>query len=231
MRHLFTLFITLWMICGAAVLAQTGTGSDAPVGQEALIFFVQQDLRPEVTKLGFDEGIQHFLGRLDPERPIEFYFYMHENVKQVYAGPAGEMTWPPLESFAVPVPSTTPYKNLLRFLRDNEIRNRPVIFISNGVSQDMLQLVDTVGFLRGADTFSPTRYQPIEDLRRYCKKNDVKLIGLYVPVRSRYPGQLDEIPLNAFRYMVETSGGKAYYNYNTFTGVLQAIEEKELTRK
>ncbi|MBN2432521.1 MAG: hypothetical protein JXQ27_13675 [Acidobacteria bacterium] len=231
MRHLFTLFITLWLVGGTAVPAQTGPATEQQVGRDSLIFFVQQDLRPEVTKLGFDEGFQDFLGRLDPGRPIEFYFYMHENVKQVHAGPAGELPWPPLESFAVPVPSTTPYKNLLRFLRDNEIRNRPVIFISNGVSQDMLQLVDTVGFLRGADTFSPTRYQPIEDLRRYCKKNSVKLIGIYVPVRSRYPGVMDEIPLNAFRYVVETSGGKSYYNFNTFTGVLRAIEEKELTRK
>jgi hypothetical protein len=227
MRRLFTILVALTLISGFNALAQTGPGGQT----ESLLFFVQQDIEPEVTRLGFNEGFGEFLGRLDPGRQIEFYFYMQNNFKQIYEGKAGTMQWPADASFAVPVPSTTPYKNLLRFLRENDMRGRTVIFVSNGVSQDMLQLVDTEGLLRGADTFSPSRYQPIEDLRQYCKKNDIRIIGLYVPIRNRFSGVMDNIPLNAFRYAVETSGGKAYFNFNTFTGVFRALEEKEFAHK
>jgi hypothetical protein len=227
MKRTFTIFISLMLAVGFFAFAQTGPSGKA----EPLVFFVQQDLEPEVTRLGFDAGFQELLGRLDPGREISFYFYIQNRFKLVYEGEAAGMKWPAEESFAVPVPSTTPYKNLLRFLQENGMKGRTVIFVSNGVSQDMLQLVDTQGLLRGADTFSPSRYQPIENLRKYCKKNDIRILGLYVPVRSRFPGQVDRIPLDSFRYTVETSGGKAYYNFNTFTGVFRALDEKELARK
>jgi len=217
----------------AILLVPLCFASKVPAGdQEKILLFVQKDLLPAVNQLGFDKGYRFFLDNLKGEHYVKFYFFIQNDYQMVQDGMANTCNWP-LEqvTFGLPIPSTTPYKNLLRFLKENQLRKQTVFFVSNGSSQDMLQLVDTEGFLQGPDTFTPTSYQPAKELKKYCRKNQIRLIGLLVPTTRRSPRGNEQIYLTTFRYVVEESGGIAYYNFNTFTGVFTAILKKEFGNK
>jgi len=226
MKHLSTFLIAL-LIAGSAWV----TGQESAVTDEELLLFIQRDIRPSVDRLSFHEGLRHFLAGLPAAMPVKVYLTANEQYRLAAEGPAGQLDLTGAVEFTLASTSTTPYKNLLNFLRDNKVRDRTVIFVSTGVSQDMYQLIDSTGFLPGETTFAPSTYYPLPRIIDYCKKNGVQLLGLFNPpppsnqpvTGSQATLQPNQLTLSAFRYVVEDSGGKAYYNFISYQALFESI--------
>ncbi len=209
--------ILLLMVFSFSALAATETPGK-------LVFFIQQDIRPEVDPLFFNAGMQYLFKNLDPKTQVQVYYSQINQYELVMEGQAGTLTWPPAKvQMGTENPSTTPYKNLYSYLKKNKVADQTVIFISNGTSKDMFQFVDTEGFMQGDETFTPNSYQPAQTLKNYCKKNNVHLIGIYVRNTTVRSEDFRDISFTTFRYVVEESGGKAYYGFSTFKGLFQNL--------
>ena len=226
MKHLVIVLIAILIAGTDCLTGQTPTAPD-----EELLLFVQRDIRPSVDRLNFHEGLRHFLAGLPAATPVKIYLTANEQYSLVAEGPAGQLDWPGAVEFTLGFPSTTPYKNLLKFLQTSQVRDRTIIFVSTGVSQDMYQLIDSTGFLPGETTFAPSTYYPLPRIIDYCKKNGVRLLGLFNPpppsnqpsTASQATLQPSQLTLSAFRYVVEDSGGKAYYNFISYQALFENI--------
>lgn len=209
------------LIFGLLGMATLLAGLPAPDPGGELLVFVQRDIRPSADRLNFNDGFRHFLAGLPPDTPVKIFLTISQQNSKVAEGPAGQVEWPADVEFALASSATTPYKNLLEFLEAGQVHDQTVIFVSSGASQDMYQLLDEGGFLPAESTFAPSTYAPMPRIIDYCKKNNVRLVGLFNPV---FPAsRLDGVTLSAFRYVVEDSGGKAYYDFTSYTGVFGSI--------
>lgn len=228
MRYKFTLFSLALLALAAPLLA----AAETPTAKSELWFFIQQDARQAMDQLRFTEGFQKLLAGLPPDTAIRVYLFRGTGYNLIWQGAAGRAAWPmPGLEFTLPLSSTTPYKDLLRLLESEKAQDQRIVFISNGVSQDMLMREDTEGFLRGPETFAPSRYPPLDQVVGYCRKNNVTLFGFFVGLVPPARGDLKDISFSMFRYVVEESKGKSFYNYNTFLGVFDTVlKEGTLTR-
>jgi hypothetical protein len=216
-----TFFIVL-LLGVAAVMAET-----APV-EKKLVFMVQYDM-PTAESFNFTEGYPWLMKNLAPECMVELNYFFKDMIRQAKTAKAGEFPWPVVNPNFLPAnPSTVPYKNLLKYLEENSIKDTTVMFVSNGVSEELRRTLDSGAFGRGRTTFNPQRYAPLPKIINYCKANNVKLYGFYVPAqRGAMRVVQDDIFLEAFRYVVNQSGGKAYYNFSSFEGVFGAVLKEE----
>jgi len=220
-RLLPVLILGLWLIAGSA-LAET----EKEAGK--LVFLVQYDM-PTADTFNFDEGFPWLMKELSPECMVELNYFFKEMIRQAKMAKAGEFPWPVVNPNFLPAnPSTVPYKNLLQYLEGNSIKDTTVMFISNGVSEELRRTLDSGAFGRGKTTFNPQRYAPLPKIIDYCKANNVKLYGFYVPAQRGATRVLqNDIFLEAFRYVVNQSGGKAFYNFSSFEGVFKALLKEE----
>ncbi len=229
MRSKFTLFTLALLALAAPLLAAAGT----PAAKSELWFFIQQDARQAMDQLRFTEGFQKLLAGLPPETAVRVYLFRGTGYNLIWQGAAGRAAWPmPGLEFSLANPSTTPYKNLLRLLNTENVQDKRIVFISNGISQDMLIREDDENtFLKMPDTFAPSRYPPLDKVVKYCRTHNVTLYGFFVGLKPPARGDLSDISFSMFRYVVEESKGKSYYNYNTFIGVFDTLlKEGTLTR-
>jgi hypothetical protein len=204
-----------------------------PAAKPDLWFFIQQDARQAMDQLRFAEGFQKLLAGLPPDTSVRVYLFRGNDYNLIWQGAAGRAVWPmPGLEFSLANPSTTPYKNLLRLLNTEQAQDRKIVFISNGVSQDMLIRDDTQNtFLKIPETFAPSRYPPLDQVVKYCRTHRVTLYGFFVGLYPPARGELKDISFSMFRYVVEESKGKSYYNYNTFLGVFETLlKEGTLTQ-
>lgn len=204
-----------------------------PVPNSELWFFIQQDTRQAMDQLRFTEGFQNLLAGLPPDTAVRVYLFRGTDYDLVWQGTAGRTAWPmPGLEFSLANPSTTPYKNLLRLLETEKVQNQKIVFISNGISQDMLMREDPGnGFIRVQETFAPSRYPPLDQVVKYCRSHNVALYGFFVGWNPPARGENSDVSFSMFRYVVEESKGKSYYNYNTFIGVFETLlKEGTLTR-
>jgi hypothetical protein len=224
------IFFTLTLFALAMpMLADAGKTTSTP----ELWFFIQQDVRQAMDQLRFTEGFQKLLAGLPPDTGIRVYLFRGNDYNLVWQGAAGRAAWPmPGLEFSLANPSTTPYKNLLRLLNTEQVRDRKLVFISNGISQDMLMREDPEnGFIRVQETFAPSRYPPLDQVVKYCRSHNVTLYGFFVGWNPPARGENSDVSFSMFRYVVEESKGKSYYNYNTFIGVFETLlKEGTLTQ-
>jgi hypothetical protein len=216
-----------------ALAAASLAAAEPPAPDSELWFFIQQDTRQAMDQLRFMEGLQKLLAGLPPDTAVRVYLFRGTDYNLIWQGAAGRAAWPmPGLEFTLPLSSTTPYKDLLRLLRTEKVQDRKLVFISNGISQDMLMREDTEDvFLRLPETFAPSRYPPLDEVVKYCRTHHVTLFGFFVGLNPPARGELKDISFSMFRYVVEESKGKSYYNYNTFIGVFETLlKEGTLTQ-
>ncbi|MBN2432312.1 MAG: hypothetical protein JXQ27_12620 [Acidobacteria bacterium] len=193
-----------------------------------LVFMVQYDM-PTADAFNFDEGFPWLMKELPPECMVELTYFFKDMIRQAKSATAGEFPWPVVNPSFLPAnPSTVPYKNLLKFLEENSIQDTTVMFVSNGVSEELRRTLDSGAFGRGQTAFNPQRYSPLSKIIDYCKSNNVRLLGFYIPAqRGATRVTQNDIFLEAFRYVVNQSGGKAFYNFSSFEGVFKAVLKEE----
>ena len=216
-----------------ALAAPMLVAAPPPAPNSELWFFIQQDTRQAMDQLRFTEGFQKLLAGLPPDTGIRVYLFRGTEYQLLWTGAAGQAAWPmPGLEFSLANPSTTPYKDLLRLLEVEKVQDRKIVFISNGISQDMLMREDPEnGFLRVQETFAPSRYPPLDQVVKYCRSHNVTLYGFFVGWNPPARGENSDVSFSMFRYVVEESKGKSYYNYNTFIGVFDTLlKEGTLTR-
>jgi hypothetical protein len=221
--------ITLWLL--TAGLA-TAFAAETPAWKPEIWFFIQQDTIQAMERLQFNEGFQTLLAGLPPDTPLRLYLFRSTEYNLVWQGPAKSARWPIAgKEFTLAIPSTTPYKNLLQLLKTEHAQDQKVVFVSNGLSQEMLMQEDTAGFFRGGQTFTPSRYPVLDEVVNYCKDHQIRLYGFYVGHTPPARGDLNDITFAMFRYVVEEPKGISYYNYNTFPGVFGTLlKDGALTR-
>ena len=224
--------ITLFTLALFALAVPALAASQAPAAAPGIWFFIQQDAHQAMEQLQFDKGFQQLLAGLPPDMPIRIYYFVSTRYDLLWEGNAGQASWPiPGSEFSVRTPSTTPYKDLLRLLEAEKVENRKIVFITNGISEDMLMQEDTEGLIGGAFTFTPSRYPTLDEVVNYCRAHHVPLYGFFVGWTPPARGDLRDISFSMFRYVVEESKGKSFYNYNSFPGVFETVlREGLLTR-
>jgi hypothetical protein len=217
-----TIFFMVLLLGAAAVMAET-----APA-EKKIVFMVQYDM-PTAESFNFNDGFPWLMKNLSPECVVELNYFFKEMIRKAREAKAGEFPWPVVNPNFVPAnPSTVPYKNLLKYLEENSIKDTTVMFVSNGVSQELRRTLDSGAFGRGRTTFNPQRYTPLPKIISYCKSNNVRLLGFYVPAqRGATRVTQNDIFLEAFRYVVNQSGGKAFYNFSSFEGVFSSLLKEE----
>ncbi|NLI46134.1 MAG: hypothetical protein GX414_03420 [Acidobacteria bacterium] len=217
------------LLCLLLMVAVAGPAPRTQNDTRPLVFFIQQDIRPDADRLLLNDGMQELMGRLPADLPVRIYLTTRNEYTRIHAGPAGQLVWPPTGfTLTVTSPATTPYRNLLSFLASEELAGHTVVFITNGRSADLFSLVDTEGFIQGADSFSPSRYPPLHELVRHCKEHRISLVGLLVTTGAspRLQPDLLRVVNDAFNYGVNGSGGWAYSNFSTFTSVFNSLLKK-----
>ncbi|HOT00003.1 MAG TPA: hypothetical protein PLY66_03260 [Acidobacteriota bacterium] len=217
------------LLCLLLMVAVAGPAPRTQNDTRPLVFFIQQDIRPDADRLLLNDGMQELMGRLPADLPVRIYLTTRNEYTRIHAGPAGQLVWPPTGfTLTVTSPATTPYRNLLSFLASEELAGHTVVFITNGRSEDLFRLVDTEGFIQGADSFSPSRYPPLHELVRHCKEHRIRLVGLLVTTGAspRLQPDLLRVVNDAFNYGVNGSGGWAYSNFSTFTSVFNSLLKK-----
>ena len=191
-----------------ALAAAAGPAARAQTDSRPLVFFIQQDIRPDADRLLLNDGMRELMGRLPAELPVQIYLTTRNEYTRIHEGPAGQLAWPPA-GFALTVtsPATTPYRNLLSFLAGEGLAGHTVVFITNGRSENLFRLVDTEGFIQGADSFAPSRYQPLRDLVKHCKEHQIRLVGLLVSATGpRLQPDLLRVVNDAFNYGINENG-------------------------
>jgi hypothetical protein len=225
--------LILFSLAVLALAFPMPAAAQPPAPNSELWFLIQQDTRQAMDQLRFTEGLQKLLAGLPPDTGIRVYLFRGNDYTLVWQGAAGRAVWPmPGLEFSLANPSTTPYKNLLRLLNTEAVQDRRIVFVSNGISQDMLIRNDDENtFLKMPDTFTPSRYPPLDQVVKYCRTHNVTLYGFFVGLKPPARGDLSDISFSMFRYVVEESKGKSYYNYNTFIGVFETLlKEGTLTQ-
>lgn len=217
------------MLCLLLLAAVAGPAPCAQTDTRPLVFFIQQDIRPDADRLLLNDGMRELMGRLPADLPVQIYLTTRNEYTRIHEGPAGQLVWPPAGfTLTVTSPATTPYRNLLSFLSGAGFAGHTVVFITNGRSEDLFSLVDTEGFIQGADSFSPSRYPPLRELVGHCKEHRIRLVGLLVTSDASprlQPGLL-RVVNDAFNYGINGSGGWAYSNFSTFTSVFNSLIKK-----
>jgi len=227
MKKVLSVILAVLMLSGMCV----SSDDKPPTDEKKIVFIVQYDM-PNAERMEFNKGYNVMLKKLPPDSHVEFFFFIKDMVKKVQEGKPGDLTWPVIKPyFVVANTSTTPYKNLLHYMKEAAIQNQTVVFISTGISPDLRLKIDKGGFGRGKTVFLPQLYEPLNHIKDYCKMNNIYLIGLYVPGYRGPRVNRKDLFLDAFRYMVNQSGGKAYYNFNTFEGIFKKLAEKNLLFK
>ena len=225
MRHRILIATLFTLISGALMPA-----AEPPAIDNELWFFIQQDTQQAMARLQFQEGFEKLLAGLPAGTPVRVILFRGTDYNVLWSGAAETAPRPmPGLVFGVANAATTPYKNLLRLLRTESVKNRTIVFISNGVSQDMLILKDDSGFFRmEANSFTPNRYPPLDQVVRYCRDNEIRLLGFFVGLNPPARGDLSDISFSMFRYVVEEAKGKSFYNYNSFPGVFDTVLKQGL---
>lgn len=211
--------VLTWIASSSILFCIAGEGGKT-------VFFIQQDIRQNINYIEYYDGMGKAVKSLPPDGPLEVYVSQINGYTKAYSGEAGKFAdLPKAVPFHLTNPATTPFKNLLKFLKENKVENQGVVFVTNGVSQDMFMLMDNSD-MPGMMAFTPDKYPPIPELVTYCKKNGVKLTGVFVKDPRSPSRGLQDLAFSAFLYVVNSSGGQAYYNYTSFTGVFDAIFKK-----
>ncbi len=217
---------------GSVALAAEGA---AP---KPYIFFVQQDLRPVADTFDFAGGFSALMKSLPPDRPVRFVSFDSNGYQELLSAKAAEVAAPP-PAYAMTMASnlSAPYKILLKFLQEKAVSDVTVYLVSNGNSKDLLPYADipnpkTLKSGGGSDSstdFLPTVSAPIlRDVKEYCKKNRVRLVGFLVQKDAPTSGSH---PLAIYRLafvstVSDTKGGKAFTDFMNFGKVFQSALKK-----
>ncbi len=180
---------------------------------EKVTFVLQQDMRASIDPGDFQRGMESLAGYL-PGGQIEIQSFAINDVKPVYGGPLDKMAWPPAGfAFTVANSATTPYKNLLKYLKDGQVADRTVYFVTTGIDNEGFHFMESSGV--------PSDYPLLQQLVKYCKDNKVVVNVFYVKVapRDRRAG----LAMDTLNYLAASSKGKIYYNYTTFVGIFKSV--------
>lgn len=232
-------------------------GDKVQPGQEVLML-IQQDLEPQIDHLDFNEGLSAFLRDLPATMPVRIYAFRGDRIFRLLMGPAGSLKWPPHGfEFSSPSPNPTPYQDLLFFLQKLKVENQRVFFLTNGHSKQLDAYVSREGFLQGASVYTPEAYPVLPRLAKFCRAKKIHLVGIYssgyIPMRGRDSIAFDDaseesepitqetlragtaasdddvhINFSSFRYVVETSGGVAFFNFTSYRSLFKRLIKEEI---
>ncbi len=247
------------------VFLRAGPASPVP-----RIFIVQTDSMPIMGELGFDKGFSALLRRLPPDDPVLVFGFHLNNVYPLAMGRAGEIQWPPKGfRFVSKSESTTPYKDVLAVLAHWKIRNATVWIVTTGRCRELESCMKVEGtndfqhsslrpdmyssssrplVLEGRE-FDPSCYQPLAELLRYVREQNVKVKSVFLwknpqkdlfledghtgssffggDMRYFQHGESDRVLLRdnlgftALTLLAQVSGGEVFSEFGSFQGLFR----------